>query len=135
MNNQYDEQDGFRRKAGERDFKIRPVGGRASQPANAPSRASEWSLLDQVAGGEGGDPAPSPRVQQREQPAPITAPAPMAAAEPAQPRFRSLLSAAAVEAPAETEESAYNGTPLKALLRRIAERQAVNRPFGSDAWR
>ncbi|MBL7249484.1 hypothetical protein [Alloalcanivorax marinus] len=135
MNRQYDEQDGFRRKAGERDFKIRPVSGRPSQAESAAPRASGWTLLDQVAGGEGGDPAPSPQVQHREEPAPMTSPAPMAAAEPARPRFRSLLSRAAEEASTETVENAYNGTPLKALLRRIAERQAVNRPFGTDAWR
>ncbi|HCE40448.1 MAG: hypothetical protein CL551_02665 [Alcanivorax sp.] len=135
MTKQYDEQDGFRRKTGERDFNIRPVGGRASQPESAVPRASGWTLLDQVAGGESGDSASRPQIQVREEPAPLAMPAQQAVAEPARPRFRSLLSGAAAEPSRETVEDAYNGTPLKALLRRIAERQAVNRPSGFDAWR
>ncbi|MCC4309443.1 hypothetical protein LL252_12775 [Alcanivorax marinus] len=52
----------------------------------------------------------------------------------ARPRFRSLLSGQPEHA-TEAVSGAYNGTPLKALLRRIAERQAMNRPSGFDEWR
>lgn len=155
MTKPYDEQAGFRKKAGERDFKIRRVGGR-SQPAAEPARDSGWTLLDQVAGKK---PAPAAEPEGRTVAAPpaalaSAAPEPVAAAStavptatrpvapeappaapaPARPRFRSLLSGQPEHA-TEAVSGAYNGTPLKALLRRIAERQAMNRPSGFDEWR
>ncbi|MEO1903451.1 MAG: hypothetical protein ABGX87_16995 [Alcanivorax sp.] len=156
MTKPYDEQAGFRKKAGEKDFKIRRVGGR-SQPAAEPARDSGWTLLDQVAGKK---PAPAstaepevPAMAAQSSPFASAPPAPVAAAatasavpavaarpaepvdEPAaRPRFRSLLSGQPEHA-TEAVSGAYNGTPLKALLRRIAERQAMNRPSGFDEWR
>ncbi len=158
MTKPYDEQAGFRKKAGEKDFKIRRVGGR-SQPAAEPARDSGWTLLDQVAGKK---PAPAVEPDAQIVAAPTaagtafasTAPAPVAAAStavptatrpvtpeapppeaaPVRPRFRSLLSGQPEHA-TEAVSGAYNGTPLKALLRRIAERQAMNRPSGFDEWR
>ena len=91
MTKQYDEQDGFRRKTGERDFNIRPVGGRASQPESAVPRASGWTLLDQVAGGESGDSASRPQIQVREEPAPLAMPAQQAVAEPARAAVERMI--------------------------------------------
>ncbi|MFP1683013.1 hypothetical protein ACLD0W_10895 [Alloalcanivorax sp. C16-1] len=153
MTKPYDEQAGFRKKTGEKDFKIRRVGGR-SQPAAEPARDSGWTLLDQVAGKtptvavEPEPPAAAPAAFASAAPAPVAAAstavpaatrpvaAGTAAPEPvaARPRFRSLLSGQPEHA-TEAVSGAYNGTPLKALLRRIAERQAMNRPSGFDEWR
>jgi len=155
MTKPYDEQAGFRKKTGEKDFKIRRVGGR-SQPAAEPARDSGWTLLDQVAGKK---PAPAVEPEGRTVAAPpaalaSAAPEPVATAStavptatrpvapeaappeaaPVRPRFRSLLSGQPEHA-TEAVSGAYNGTPLKALLRRIAERQAMNRPSGFDEWR
>lgn len=150
MTKPYDEQAGFRKKAGEKDFKIRRVGGR-SQPAAEPARDSGWTLLDQVAGKK---PAPASKAEPEvpamaAQSSPFASAAvaaaatvPAVAARPAEPvdepaarpRFRSLLSGQPEHA-TEAVSGAYNGTPLKALLRRIAERQAMNRPSGFDEWR
>lgn len=132
MTRHYDEQDGFRKKTGERDFRIRPVGDRPKPSQPAPEGG--WTLLDQVAGSR-----PSEAEAKKSQPAAVSdaAPAiepPAAPAVATRPRFRSLLSAQP-QPSTEAVSGAYNGTPLKSLLRRIAERQAKNRPPGFDAWR
>lgn len=131
MTKHYDEQDGFRKKTGESDFKLRAVGPRA-EPAR-PATDGDWTLLDQVAGRHQppaavGDGAPAVA----DDPLPAE---PVASADTvARPRFRSLLSASPSPS-TEAVSGAYNGTPLKSLLRRIAERQAKTRPPGFDAWR
>ena len=151
MPKSYDEQSGFRKKTGEKDFKIRRVGGRSESAATPTSstRDTGWTLLDQVAGkprSEMPEERPagfatatvgaSAAVSAPPEPIPPEPVAPAGAPEPAatSQRFRSLLSGPVERSP-QAVSGAYNGTPLKALLRRIAERQASHRPAGFDEWR
>lgn len=149
----YDEQDGFRKKSQEKDFRIRKT-------AKAPkARTSGWSLLDQVAGERSADSVPNVSPHARQEivnPVRSRAPAePVVGAErPAAQRGAAHHEQVASK-PVFTQDTgrfdnflsrtksteveisdAHNGTPLKALLKNIAQTRSQSSEGSNwDKWR
>lgn len=151
----YDEQDGFRRKSQEKDFRIRKT---AKAPA---ARTSGWSLLDQVAGERTVDRESNVSPHARPE---IVTPVRSRTPAPAEPMVATQRGAAQRSAaqheevastPVFTQDAgrfdnflsrnkstevetsdAHNGTPLKALLKNIAQTRLQGSQEGSwDTWR